>query len=960
MHMKRESLIAIGLTTLLTLLTASPLPAASDTDTHWVGTWATAPQLVESHNNPPSPGLKNNELRQIVQVSIGGDNVRLKLTNEFSTGATEIKAVEMAYATTAGSKPDIDETSTASVTFGGSASVTIPAGGKVTSDPLPFHLEPRQNVAITIRYGNASSTSVTGHPGSRTTSYLKTTTQASFASATRTDHWYTLLALEVEAPEESGCVAILGNSITDGRGSTTNGQDRWPDVLSRRLLKDEGTNQVGVLNMGIGGNCMLSGGLGPTGSSRWQRDLMEQEGVRWIVLFEAVNDLGSAYNGEQTAQRIIDAYKEIVRAAHKEGIYVIGATITPFKGNSYYSTDHEKGRKMLNTWIRNTAMLDGVIDFDKAVRNPNDTLSLQDRYLFENDHLHLNAAGYEAMAEAIDLTLFTKTGPVAADDDTPQGPSGDETFSSNLPVVMIHTDATINADAKVAGTMRIIDHRDGTRNYATDTETDYDGPIGIKLRGNSSLSFAQKKYTLETRDAEGNDVKASLMGLPEESDWVLLAPYNDLSLVRDVFAFDMWTEMGHWAPRTRMCEVFVNDEYMGVYALCEKIKRGKQRVDIAKLKTDDTSDRELTGGYIVRVDAYDQDDATFRSKVPGIQSSMWGGQTTGTVTWTIYYPKKDDLQDEQRAYIQTYVDGMEQSFQQANFKDTVEGYARWIDVPSFVDYFIHTELSLNADGLKRSSYFYKDKDKADGTQARMMAGPVWDYNLAYGNCNFCNANNVKAWVYQGCETNPTPALWKKLTTDPAFMARVKERYAQLRATLISRQRIEAFFDDYAALLDEAKDRHYEKYDDLFQSSSGSGGWWPWWGGGTSPVAYFAAYFVESYEEEIATVKEWFGKRLDFLDSQWGYDESAIREVRTDGGEGYFDIEVQRDGSSLSVSADRPLQRVEVYALAGHCLTAATPDACSRVTLELSDALHGQPVIVICEGADGSYVSRKVR
>ena len=384
---------------------------------HWVGTWGTAPQLVERHNNPPSPGLANNSLRQIVQVSIGGKKVRLKLTNEFSQEATEIKAVELAIAKTAGSSSEIDEKSTVSLTFDGKASVEIPAGGKAVSDPINFKIGPRENVAITIHYGSASSTSVSGHPGSRTTSYLKAGNTTDFTDAVKTDHWYNILALEVEAPQKAGAVAILGNSITDGRGSTTNQQNRWADVLSRRLLANKATHQVGVLNMGIGGNCVLGGGLGPAAVNRYQRDLFGQEGVKWIILFEAVNDLGYARNGEQTAQRIIDVYKQIIREAHQKGIRVFGATITPFKGNNYYSDHHEKGRQIINEWIRTTKMLDGVIDFDQAVRNPQDKEAMQQQFLFENDWLHLNAQGYETMGNSIDLNLFTKTGSLATNED---------------------------------------------------------------------------------------------------------------------------------------------------------------------------------------------------------------------------------------------------------------------------------------------------------------------------------------------------------------------------------------------------------------------------------------------------------------------------------------------------------------------------------------------------------------
>lgn len=395
------------------LLTAGTLLAKG----HWVGTWGTAPQLVERHNNPPSPGLENNSLRQIVQVSMGGKKVRLKLTNEFSQNATEIKAIELAIAKTAGSSSEIDEASTVSLTFDGQTSVTIPAGGKVVSDPVKFQIKDRENVAITIHYGSASSTSVSGHPGSRTTSYLEAGNTTDFSKATRTDHWYNILALEVEAPKKAGAIAILGNSITDGRGSTTNQQNRWADVLSRRLLANKATRRIGVLNMGIGGNCVLGGGLGPAAVNRYQRDLFSQEGVKWIILFEAVNDLGYARNGEQTANRIIDVYKRIIREAHQKGIRVIGATITPFKGNNYYREDHEKGRSTINQWIRTTKMLDGIIDFDQAVRNPQETIAMQQQFLFENDWLHLNAKGYETMGSCIDLNLFTKTGPLAADDE---------------------------------------------------------------------------------------------------------------------------------------------------------------------------------------------------------------------------------------------------------------------------------------------------------------------------------------------------------------------------------------------------------------------------------------------------------------------------------------------------------------------------------------------------------------
>ena len=393
------------------------VPSNLSAQDHWVGTWGTAGQLAESNNNPPSPGLGNNSFRQIVQVSIGGEEVRLQLTNEFSNATTEIKAVELAHAKTAGSSSEIDESTTVSLTFDGKAGVTMKAGTTATSDPVKFHMDPRQNVAITIHYGNASSTSVSGHPGSRTTSYIAKGNTNDFSNAVRTDHWYNIKSIDVLADSETGAVAILGNSITDGRGSTTNQQNRWADVLSRRLLANESTKKVAVLNMGIGGNCMLGGGLGPTGSSRYRRDLLEQPGVKWIILFEAVNDLGGSGNGVKTANNIIEVYKQIIREAHAKGIYVFGGTITPFKNNSYYSEDHEKGRQRINTWMRTTKMLDGVIEFDHAVRDPQDTITMNKEFLFENDYLHPNAKGYEAMGNIVNLTLFSTDRPLAEDEE---------------------------------------------------------------------------------------------------------------------------------------------------------------------------------------------------------------------------------------------------------------------------------------------------------------------------------------------------------------------------------------------------------------------------------------------------------------------------------------------------------------------------------------------------------------
>ena len=371
----------------------------------WVTTWATALQIAEPHNRPPQPGLSGNSFRQIVQVSVGGTELRLHLSNLFNTDATEILGVEIARAASMGASPDIVEGTSVELTFGGQRAVTMEPGGEAVSDPVRFPLKDRDNLAITIHYGSISAQTLTSHPGSRTSSYIALGNTSDFSSpAAVTAHWYTISSIDVRPMKESAAIAVLGDSITDGRGTTTNGQDRWTDQLSRSLLK-AGKN-IAVLNFGLGGNCILRGGLGPTGESRYPRDLFGHEGVKYIILFEGTNDLGGSRDGRQTATEIQAVWTRIVQEAHEKGIKVFGATVTPVKGNGYYSEDHEAGRQQLNQWIRSGGIFDGVIDFDRMVASADDPDRLDPAYLFENDWLHLNAKGYEVMGYGIDTSLF--------------------------------------------------------------------------------------------------------------------------------------------------------------------------------------------------------------------------------------------------------------------------------------------------------------------------------------------------------------------------------------------------------------------------------------------------------------------------------------------------------------------------------------------------------------------------
>ncbi len=375
---------------------------------NWVGTWSTAPQLVEPNNMPPSPGLTNNAIRQIVRISIGGERIRLKFTNEHGDSPVSIKSAQIALST---GGAEINASSTKKLTFSGKEAIQIEAGKTVYSDPIVFHLDSRMDVAITLYFGQTSA-KVTGHPGSRTTSYLVAGNDPSvsdFTKGVKTEHWYIINSIDVEAPQQAGAVAILGNSITDGRGSTTNLQNRWPDILSERLLTNPATKQVGVLNMGIGGNCMLAGGLGPTGKSRFERDILNQAGVKWVIIYLGVNDLGGVRNEASslsTADKLIQSYKDMIAAAHAKNLKIYGATIMPFKGNGYYNTFSETARQKTNTWIRTSGAFDAVIDFDVVLQNPQDPAAMLSAFDFQNDFLHPSFEGHTLMGQFVPISLF--------------------------------------------------------------------------------------------------------------------------------------------------------------------------------------------------------------------------------------------------------------------------------------------------------------------------------------------------------------------------------------------------------------------------------------------------------------------------------------------------------------------------------------------------------------------------
>ena len=423
--------------------------------------------------------------------------------------------------------------------------------------------------------------------------------------------------------------------------------------------------------------------------------------------------------------------------------------------------------------------------------------------------------------------------------------------SSHLPVFIIDTHGeTIADEPKITANLKVIFHGDGITNNISDTIYHYNNDIGIELRGNSSQYYPQKQYGIETRDnTTGDDLKVTLLNMPEESDWVLYAPYNDISMLRNVVIYDLWNKMGHWGPRTKFCELILNGSYQGIYLLTETIKRDKNRLDIAKLTETDTSGRNLTGGYIMKIDKKNNDnDLSFTSSVLATNNSS-------NITWLYHYPKPDNILPSQREYIHKYIDTVETVIQSTNFANPVLGYSNYIDVQSFIDYFIITEFSNNVDGYKASAYFYKEKDAGDGTKGLLKAGSVWDYNFALGNASFCNGGRYNAWVYRNCSppTLPIPKIWARLLEDPYYANAVKCRYLELRDSYLSTSYINSLIDTYANdTIADAKSRHFNKWQIL----------------GTNP-GYFNAYIVNSYAEEMTKLKSWISNRLIWMDNNLG-------------------------------------------------------------------------------------------
>jgi len=416
--------------------------------------------------------------------------------------------------------------------------------------------------------------------------------------------------------------------------------------------------------------------------------------------------------------------------------------------------------------------------------------------------------------------------------------------SSNLPIVSINTQGLpILNDPRISANMTIVDNGSGQRNNVSDPFNGYEGKINIELRGSSTMMFPKKAYLFETQDDNGQNNNVSLLGMAEENDWILYAPYTDKSLIRNVLTYDLGNKMGNWTPHTRFCELVLNGEYRGIYILMEKIKRDKNRVDIAKLTETDISGDDVTGGYIIRIDKTDQPDILGWTSYP---YPIPPYADYSPLFFQYYYPKGKDIVPVQEAYIQKFMLDFENAVNSSNFKDPVYGYIKYLDVTSFVDHFIIRELAKEVDAYMFSTFMYKKKDSNGG---KLYLSPFWDFNLGYGNVNYENGDEspweTDGWIY---DKPGRIYWWRRLFEDPSVLNLLKCRWESLRQGPFNNDSVQVIFDSLGVYLDEAQERNFNKWKILGNYV------WP-------------NYFVgNTWQEEMTYLNNWVLNRLSWMDA----------------------------------------------------------------------------------------------
>lgn len=422
---------------------------------------------------------------------------------------------------------------------------------------------------------------------------------------------------------------------------------------------------------------------------------------------------------------------------------------------------------------------------------------------------------------------------------------------SNLPIVIINTNGqTILDEPKITADMRIIWRGAGQTNRVTDTVFHYNGKIGIEMRGSTSQTISEKKpYAVELRDASGQDREVALLGMPSESDWAFIAPYSDKSLVRDALIYQLAASFMSYAPRVRFAEVVLNNSYRGVYAITENIKRDNNRINVRKLEPTTVSGDSLTGGYIIKIDK--TTGAPPAGYPLGFYSNFNNNATQNRTYFQYHYPKPEDINASQRTYIQSFIHQFETLMNSANFADVVNGYTSMIDDNTFIDFIIINELARNVDGYRLSTFLHKDRNSIN---PKLRAGSVWDFNIALGNADYCNGQQIQGWAYQFNTVCPqdgfqVPFWWQKLAEEPRFRRKLALRWRELRQQMLSFTTINGAIDSMASQLQLPQQRNFQKWQILGRYV------WP------NP------YIGRTYSDEINYLKTWLTDRIRWIDGE---------------------------------------------------------------------------------------------
>lgn len=493
-------------------------------------------------------------------------------------------------------------------------------------------------------------------------------------------------------------------------------------------------------------------------------------------------------------------------------------------------------------------------------------------------------------------------------------------IASNLPLVLINTNGqTIVDGVKIVADMKIIDYGPSHLNHVTDPANGYNGKVGIELRGSYSLYFPQKGYGLETRDSLNVQQNVVILGMPSENDWVLEQHYNDKALMRNELAYQLSNNMGHYASRTRYCEMFLNNNYMGIYFFGEKIRRDKHRVYIAKLTPDDNTGDNLTGGYIFKND----NGATGEWYSNFSETGMEGVQE---VQFIFFDPKSDDLTTQQKTYIKTFINSFETALYGPDFTDPVKGYLPFINLRSFVDYFILGELTRNVDTYKKSRYLYKDRDSRGGL---LNSGPAWDFDWAFKNITeppSYNTTDGSGWVYSiPAPHSPAYPGWApRMMQDPNFVNTLKTRYVELRKTFLNTTNIFHYVDSIHDLVNQAQVRHYIKWPILGVVSIGSPEVDP------QPATYDAA---------VQQMKNWITTRLAWLDQNMPGRVLSVDKIQTIISDSEFRVFPNPASDRVYIESDKIILRVEIYSTTGQLMKVISSRAFS-VPADLSGLSKG--------------------